>query len=97
MFTCAGRSWIVLTWTRVPVSLIIYRHVAGFVTLDALDEVLHGLLNIAICIIRTPKFNLLERNAQLSHKFQVIRGLQASCCDAPHLDVLRNDFRVITD
>lgn len=55
-----------LRWTRVPVSLIIYGHVAGFITLDALDEVLHGLLNIAICIIRTPKLNLLERNARLS-------------------------------
>lgn len=59
----------------VPVSLVVYRHVAGLITLDPLDEVLHGLLNVAICIIRTPSFNLLERNAQLSHKFQVIRGL----------------------
>lgn len=66
-------TWMVLTCA--PVSLIIYRHVAGSITLDPLDEVLHGLLNIAICIIRTPKFNLLERNAQLSHKFQVITGL----------------------
>lgn len=65
----------VLSWTCVPVSLIVYGHVAGFVTLDPLDEVLHGLLNIAICIIRTPKFNLLERNAQLSHKSQAIGGL----------------------
>lgn len=80
----------------VPVSLIVYGHVAGFITLDPLDEVLKGLLNIAICVIRTPRFNLLERNAQLGHESQVVRGFEASC-GAPHLDVLCDDFRVITD
>lgn len=75
IFTCTGQLYTWMVWTCAPVSLIIYRHVAGFITLDPLDEVLPGLLDIAICIIRTPKFNLLERNAQPSHKFQVIRGL----------------------
>lgn len=48
----------------VPVFLIIYRYVAGPVTVDALDEVLNGLLYFFVYIIWTPRFNLLERKGR---------------------------------
>lgn len=44
----------------VPVFLIVYAHVAGSVTLDALDEVLKSFFNVFVHIIWAPRFNLLE-------------------------------------
>lgn len=44
----------------LPVSLVIYRHVAGPVTVDALDEVFRGLLHVTIHIVWTPGLDLLE-------------------------------------
>lgn len=45
----------------VPVFLIIYRHVVFPVTLNALDEVLHGFIYVTIHVIWAPKFYLLQR------------------------------------
>lgn len=43
-----------------PVFLVVYGRVAGPVTLNALGEVLYGLLYVTIHIIWTPGFYLLE-------------------------------------
>lgn len=51
----------------VPVLLIIYRHVAGPVTLNALDEIFLGLVYVSIHVVWTPKFDLLERKGTRSN------------------------------
>lgn len=86
----------------VPVFLIVYRHVAGPVTLNALDEVFHGLIYVTIHIIWTPRFYLLKMKGRFWNLIenttsQPLKKRIKSWCDAPHLNILCNDFWVIAD
>lgn len=45
---------------KAPVFIIVDGHVVGPVTLNALDEIFHGLVDVTIHIIWTPRFDLLE-------------------------------------
>lgn len=67
-------SYVEKWHVQVPVFVIIYRHVTGPVTLNALDEVFHGFIYVMIHIIWTPKFNLLKGKARFANEWRTLRA-----------------------